>query len=74
LGKAGVGQTIGGRQGQDGSGIDADPLVFDLDLMDGFFGIGKRDRQEVLDDGLPFLRNKARQYGLIRSGSPEFGT
>ena len=24
-----------------------------------------RDRQEVLDDGLPFLRNKARQYGLI---------
>lgn len=24
-----------------------------------------RDREEVLADGLPFLRNKARQYGLI---------
>jgi D-psicose/D-tagatose/L-ribulose 3-epimerase len=24
-----------------------------------------RDREEVLDEGLPFLRNKARQYGLI---------
>jgi D-psicose/D-tagatose/L-ribulose 3-epimerase len=24
-----------------------------------------RDRQEILDEGLPFLRNKARQYGLI---------
>lgn len=24
-----------------------------------------RDREEVLSDGLPFLRNKARQYGLI---------
>ena len=23
------------------------------------------DREEVLGQGLPFLRNKARQYGLI---------
>jgi D-psicose/D-tagatose/L-ribulose 3-epimerase len=22
-------------------------------------------REEILSDGLPFLRNKARQYGLI---------